>query len=35
MRGLGWFQVANGKYFLTGLESERVQQVRRFLDARR
>jgi hypothetical protein len=31
---LGWFQVANGKYFLTGLESERVRQVRRFLDAR-
>jgi hypothetical protein len=35
MRGLGCIQVANGKYFLTDLESERGRQVGRFLDARR
>ena len=35
MRSLGWFQVANRNYFLTGLECEPVRQFRRFLDARR
>jgi hypothetical protein len=35
MHSLGWFLVANRNYFLTGLESERVRQVGRFLDARR